>query len=139
MRQIRSFAIDRGGTTTIAIVSANKRILVTGGAGYIGSNTVLQLMDAGYDVVVVDNLSRGHREAVDPARLRVLQPVVLEPENIRILDTSRGGVKLTTQRPLETGALVQIRLNNLVITAEVRHCTRQGEGYQAGVEIQDTF
>lgn len=49
-----------------------KRILVTGGAGYIGSNTTLQLLDAGYDVVVVDNLSRGHRYAVDPARLRVV-------------------------------------------------------------------
>jgi UDP-glucose-4-epimerase GalE len=45
---------------------------VTGGAGYIGSNTTLQLLDAGYDVVVVDNLSRGHREVVDPARLRVV-------------------------------------------------------------------
>ena len=44
---------------------------MTGGAGYIGSNTTLQLLDAGYDVVVIDNLSRGHREAVDPARLRV--------------------------------------------------------------------
>src|ERR1019366_6753361 len=49
-----------------------RKILVTGGAGYIGSNTTLQLLDAGYDVVVVDNLSRGHREAVDPARLRVV-------------------------------------------------------------------
>jgi UDP-glucose-4-epimerase GalE len=47
-----------------------RRILVTGGAGYIGSNTTLQLLDAGYDVVVVDNLSRGHRAAVDPTRLR---------------------------------------------------------------------
>ena len=50
----------------------SKRILVTGGAGYIGSNTTLQLVDAGYDVVVVDNLSRGNRDAVDPARLRVV-------------------------------------------------------------------
>jgi UDP-glucose-4-epimerase GalE len=49
-----------------------KRILVTGGAGYIGSNTTLRLLDAGYDVVVVDNLSRGNRNAVDPMRLRVL-------------------------------------------------------------------
>ncbi|HXJ37851.1 MAG TPA: UDP-glucose 4-epimerase GalE [Bryobacteraceae bacterium] len=48
-----------------------KRILVTGGAGYIGSHTTLELLDAGYDVVVVDNLSRGHRHAVDPDRLRV--------------------------------------------------------------------
>ena len=47
-----------------------RRILVTGGAGYIGSNTMLCLLDAGYDVVVVDNLSRGHRGAVDPKRLR---------------------------------------------------------------------
>ena len=45
---------------------------MTGGAGYIGSNTTLQLLDAGYDVVVVDNLSRGNKRAVDPARLRVV-------------------------------------------------------------------
>ncbi len=47
-----------------------RRVLVTGGAGYIGSNTMLCLLDAGYDVVVVDNLSRGHRDVVDPKRLR---------------------------------------------------------------------
>lgn len=52
--------------------STPKRILVTGGAGYIGSNTALLLLDAGYDVVVIDNLSRGHREKVDPERLRVV-------------------------------------------------------------------
>ncbi len=39
-------------------------ILVTGGAGYIGSVTVEALEAEGFDVVVVDNLSRGHREAV---------------------------------------------------------------------------
>ena len=48
-----------------------KRILVTGGAGYIGSHTVLQLVDQGYDVVVVDSLIRGYRDAVDPKLLRV--------------------------------------------------------------------
>ena len=32
-------------------------ILVTGGAGYIGSHTVVELQEAGYDVVVLDNLS----------------------------------------------------------------------------------
>lgn len=41
------------------------KILVTGGAGYIGSHAVVQLLDQGYDVVVVDNLSTGHRWAVD--------------------------------------------------------------------------
>ena len=39
-------------------------ILVTGGAGYIGSVTVDLLRDRGLDVVVLDNLSRGHRSAV---------------------------------------------------------------------------
>jgi len=54
------------------VSSSQRRILVTGGAGYIGSHTTLLLLDAGYDVVVADNLSRGHRSAVDPARLRVV-------------------------------------------------------------------
>lgn len=40
-------------------------ILVTGGAGYIGSVTVELLRDRGDSVVILDNLSRGHREAID--------------------------------------------------------------------------
>ena len=40
-------------------------VLVAGGAGYIGSHAVKQLLDAGHRVVVVDNLHRGHRQAVD--------------------------------------------------------------------------
>lgn len=43
------------------------RVLVTGGAGYIGSVTVASLLGAGHDVVVVDNLSSGHRDAVPDA------------------------------------------------------------------------
>ena len=41
-------------------------VLVTGGAGYIGSICVEQLLDAGHRVTVYDNLSEGHRSAVDP-------------------------------------------------------------------------
>lgn len=41
-------------------------IAVLGGAGYIGSHTVAQLVKAGEDVVVLDNLITGHRQAVDP-------------------------------------------------------------------------
>jgi UDP-glucose 4-epimerase len=48
----------RGERTTL-------RILVTGGAGYIGSITTRTLLDAGHECVVLDTLERGHRAAVD--------------------------------------------------------------------------
>ena len=48
------------------------RILVTGGAGYVGSVSVEAFLAAGHDVVVLDDLSTGHRSAVsDGARLIV--------------------------------------------------------------------
>ena len=40
-------------------------ILVTGGAGFIGSHTCVELLNAGYDVVVVDNLYNSSRKAID--------------------------------------------------------------------------
>ena len=41
------------------------RILVTGGTGYIGSHTVVELMQQGYDVVIVDNLSNSNKDMLD--------------------------------------------------------------------------
>lgn len=42
-----------------------EKILVTGGTGYIGSHTVVELQNAGYDVVIVDNLSNSSADVVD--------------------------------------------------------------------------
>ncbi len=42
------------------------RVLVTGGAGYIGSHAVRELINSGHSVTVLDNLSNGHEEALDP-------------------------------------------------------------------------
>jgi len=44
----------------------SKTILVTGGAGYVGSHAVLELVTRGYRVVVIDNLAKGHPEALPP-------------------------------------------------------------------------
>ena len=44
---------------------ANPTILVTGGAGYIGSHAVLALRESGYEVVILDNLIYGHRDIVE--------------------------------------------------------------------------
>lgn len=49
----------------------DKRVLVVGGAGYIGSHMLLQLRDAGFGVAIADDLSSGRREAVDGADLFV--------------------------------------------------------------------
>ncbi len=45
-------------------IGALMRLVVTGGAGYIGATTVRALLAAGHDVLVYDNLSKGHRSAV---------------------------------------------------------------------------
>ncbi|KAL9674575.1 hypothetical protein QQ045_030847 [Rhodiola kirilowii] len=48
--------------------SSDQTILVTGGAGFIGSHTMVQLLNAGYMVCVVDNLDNSSMEAVDSVR-----------------------------------------------------------------------
>jgi UDP-glucose 4-epimerase len=61
-------------------------VLVTGGAGYIGSHMVLELLDAGETVVVVDNLSTGYRWAVPNAATLVVADIAeteLVKETIR--------------------------------------------------------
>lgn len=60
------------------------RILVTGGAGYIGSHTCLNLLEAGYEVAVIDNLSNSKEEALK--RVQNLTNKSLEFYNVDLLD-----------------------------------------------------
>ena len=46
------------------------KILVTGGAGYIGSHTCVELLNAGYDVVVMDNLYNASEKAIERVDLK---------------------------------------------------------------------
>ncbi len=68
-------------------------ILVTGGAGYIGSHAVLELLDDGYPTVVIDNLVTGFRWAVDP-RAHFVQGAVEDDALVRktIREHGVGGV-----------------------------------------------
>jgi UDP-glucose 4-epimerase len=64
------------------------KVFVTGGAGYVGSICVEQLLDRGHEVVVFDNLSEGHRESIDP-RATFIQGDLNDPKSIsRAIKTS---------------------------------------------------
>ena len=59
-------------------MSSNKTVLISGGAGYIGSHTAVELINAGYNVVIIDNLSNSEKEAVDGVRKITGKDVVFE-------------------------------------------------------------
>jgi UDP-glucose 4-epimerase len=61
------------------------KLLVTGGAGYVGSIVARQLLDAGHAVTVLDNLERGHREAVAPEARLVVADLLDGPRLRRLL------------------------------------------------------
>ena len=58
-------------------------ILVTGGAGYIGSHTVVELQNAGYDVVVIDNLSNSSEKSLQRVEKITGKPVTFYKTDIR--------------------------------------------------------
>lgn len=75
------------------------KILVTGGTGYIGSHTTVELQQAGYDVVIIDNLSNSNREVIDGIEaITGIRPVFVEGdctdiETLRRLFTENPGIK----------------------------------------------
>jgi UDP-glucose 4-epimerase len=74
------------------------RILVTGGAGYIGSHTCVELLQAGYEVVVVDNLSNSKEEAL--CRVEEIAGKQVSFHKIDLLDESGLGA-VFSQAPVE--------------------------------------
>ncbi len=74
----------------------SKTILVTGGAGYIGSHTIIELLSAGHEVVAVDNLSNSSKESIKRVEKITQRQVPLivadlrDQEAMRLLFTKRG-------------------------------------------------
>ena len=75
------------------------KILVTGGTGYIGSHTVVELQNSGYEVVIVDNLSNSRADVVDNiAKVSGIRPAFealdcLDYEGLDALFTKYKGIK----------------------------------------------
>ena len=86
------------------------KVMVTGGAGYIGSHAVLALLDSGHDVVVIDNLVTGFDWAVDPraafVNIAVEDPGVrdvIRDHNVRAIMHFAGSVVVpeSVENPLK--------------------------------------
>lgn len=74
------------------------RVLVTGGAGYIGSHTTLALIQAGHEPIVVDDLSNSSKEAI--SRVQKLAGTEIEFHKFNICDEERLG-KLLSNSPVD--------------------------------------
>ena len=65
------------------------KILVTGGTGYIGSHTCVELLDAGYEVIIIDNLSNSKKEVVDYIEKITNKKVKFYEEDVQNKDALR--------------------------------------------------
>ena len=73
------------------------KVLVTGGAGYIGSHTCVELLNAGHEVFVIDNLSNGHETSVE--RVRLITNCELQFTNADIRDSNALDKIFNTFKP----------------------------------------
>ena len=64
----------------------NNQILITGGAGYIGSHTLVELSSAGYDFIVYDNLSNSSKESIIRVEKIINKSIIFEQGDIRDTD-----------------------------------------------------
>ncbi len=73
-------------------------ILVTGGAGYIGSHTCIEMQNAGYDIVVIDNLDNSSEESLNRVEKITGKPVKFYKEDVRDKEALR---KIFTENKIE--------------------------------------
>jgi len=105
-------------------------ILVTGGAGYVGSHAVRLLLESGHEVWAYDNLSRGHRQAVPDGRL-IEGEVADEGQLVEILKEKRIEAVMHFAAFAEVGESMQhpdrYYRNNVVATLALLEAMRAAE------------
>ncbi len=104
------------------------RVFVTGGAGYVGSHCVKRLLAGGHEVSVFDNLSAGHREAVDPRADFVQGDLSDKARLAELLRPGRFDAVMHFAGSLDVGESVRRPLeyfrNNVVNTLNLLECMR---------------
>ena len=98
-------------------------ILVTGGAGYIGSHTVVELQNAGYDVVVLDNLSNASEKALDRVSKITGKPVKFYKADILDRDAlndifDKETIKSCIHFATKDGVITSAMINGILIAQE---------------------
>ena len=70
--------------------------------------------------------------------MRVLTPLSSERAAVRVLETSKRGLKLSVAEFLQPGSIVQIHLKQRFVLGEVGFCRKVDIGYHVGVRLQDS-
>lgn len=73
-------------------------ILVTGGAGYIGSHTCVEMLNSGYDVVIIDNLDNSSSESIERVKKITGKDIAFYKNDVRDRDALR---KIFTKNKIE--------------------------------------
>ena len=90
------------------------KILVTGGAGFIGSNIVDVLIEQGHEVSVVDNLSTGNKQNLNP-QAKFFQADITDPEVVHVFEQSRPEIVIHHAAQID----VQTSLHNPLLDAKI--------------------
>jgi hypothetical protein len=75
----------------------------------------------------------------DPATLQVLAPFSVAIWDVRIVDTSKEGLRVHTPQILIPGSLIRVRMRYSVACGDVRYCVPADQGFYAGVRLHDYF
>lgn len=107
-------------------MSADTTVLITGGAGYIGSTVAAELVRAGYRAVVYDNLSKGHRAAV-PSDAKLIVGDLADADAVtRVLREEKPAAVLHFAASIEAGESMRVPerffRNNTANTLQLLEC-----------------